>query len=124
MTPTYKVSDIALYKFRQDPPLRPVQHVTGIFKWAPEWSLPCRIVAFNSRESVTLKQLWTPEQELIIRPIAEIRLLSRRIPLCLRDIASKLLRPRRSGRSPSRPASPRERPGTFMESKAPESDEH
>lgn len=104
----FKAGDIVIYQFRQQPELRPLQHRLGVSKWAPNWSLPCRILAFTSREAVKLKQLWSEDQTVLVRPLSEIRLISRRIPAYMRDIYRRILKPRKV-EAPSEPEAKRAR---------------
>lgn len=89
---TFKKGDFVLYQFKEHQEKRPLQHASGVAKWAPEWSLPCRVVDVVSRNAVKLKQLWTEKENIIVRPTSEVRLLSRPLPFLLKKDALELLR--------------------------------
>lgn len=87
-----KVRDIVVYQYRQDPQKRPLEHVTGCPKWAPNWSLPCRILRFPTAHTVLLREMWSHCKVPLIRPVTEVRLLSRHIPVSLRQLLPEVLR--------------------------------
>lgn len=90
--PALKQGDVVIYQLTQAPEHRPLQHASGVLKWSPSWSLPCRVVSFASRQAVKLQQMWTDTKATVVRPVSEVRLLSRRISPPLRRDALELIR--------------------------------